>query len=300
MEKAVKKAIFPAAGLGTRFLPATKASPKEMLPIVDKPMIQYAVEEAMVSGIEEFIIITGKNKRAIEDHFDSAYELEERLKSSGKRKLLEEINKLSHVNFAYIRQKAALGLGHAILCAKPFVSDEPFAVILSDDIIDPEYPLLKEMIELYRELDCPIVALEEVPKGDVSRYGIIDGVKEGDIYRITRLIEKPSLEEAPSNLAIIGRYILTPDIFRLLEKQKLGAGGEIQLTDALQGLLKKRTIYGYPIKGKRYDAGDKLGFLKATIDMALRNPELSGPFASYILEVSKRLEKIDIGSKGLG
>lgn len=287
----VKKAIFPAAGLGTRFLPATKASPKEMLPIVDKPMIQYAVEEAIESGIEELIIITGKNKRAIEDHFDSAHELEEKLKSTGKKRLLEEINRLSHVNFAYIRQKVALGLGHAILCARPFVGNEPFAVILSDDIIDPEYHLLKEMIELYKDLDCPIVALEEVPREDVSRYGIIDGIKEGDVYRITRLVEKPSLDEAPSNLAIIGRYILTPDIFRILERQRIGAGGEIQLTDALQDLLKKRTIYGYPIKGKRYDAGDKIGFLKATIDLALKNPELSVPFASYIKEVSKRLEE---------
>jgi UTP--glucose-1-phosphate uridylyltransferase len=289
MDRMVKKAIFPAAGLGTRFLPATKASPKEMLPIVDKPMIQYAVEEAIESGIEELIIITGKNKRAIEDHFDSAHELEEKLRSTGKKRLLEEINRLSHVNFAYIRQKVALGLGHAILCARPFVGNEPFAVILSDDIIDPAYHLLKEMIELYKDLDCPIVALEEVPREDVSRYGIIDGIKEGDVYRITRLVEKPSLDEAPSNLAIIGRYILTPDIFRILERQRVGAGGEIQLTDALQDLLKKRTIYGYPIKGKRYDAGDKIGFLKATIDLALKNPELSVPFASYIKEVSKRL-----------
>lgn len=292
MERMVKKAIFPAAGLGTRFLPATKASPKEMLPIVDKPMIQYAVEEAIKSGIEEFIIITGKNKRAIEDHFDSAYELEEKLKSTGKKKLLEEINKLSQVNFAYIRQRIALGLGHAILCARAFVGDEPFAVILSDDIIDPDYHLLKEMIDSYGDLDCPIVALEEVPRQEVSRYGIIEGIKEGDIFRITRLVEKPSLEEAPSNLAIIGRYILTPDIFKILERQRIGAGGEIQLTDALQELLKKRTIYGYPIKGRRYDAGDKLGFLKATIDLALKNPELSRPFASYILEVSKRLEEL--------
>lgn len=292
MERIVKKAIFPAAGLGTRFLPATKASPKEMLPIVDKPMIQYAVEEAIESGIEEFIIITGKTKRAIEDHFDSAYELEERLKNTGKKKLLEEINKLSHVNFAYIRQRVALGLGHAILCARPFVGDEPFAVILSDDIIDPEYPLLREMIGYYEELDCPIVALEEVPRQEVSRYGIIEGTKEGEVYRITRLVEKPSLDEAPSNLAIIGRYILTPDIFKVLERQRIGAGGEIQLTDALQELLKKRTIYGYPIKGKRYDGGDKLGFLKATVDLALKNPELSRPFASYIREVSRRLEEI--------
>jgi UTP--glucose-1-phosphate uridylyltransferase len=289
VEYRVKKAILPAAGLGTRFLPATKASPKEMLPIVDKPMIQYAVEEAIGCGIEEFVIITGKNKRAIEDHFDSAYELEEKLKISGKKKLLEEINKLSHINFAYIRQRVALGLGHAILCAKPFVKDEPFAVILSDDIIDPEYHLLSEMVKIYEELDCPVIALEEVPESEVSRYGIIDGVQEGDVFRITSLVEKPKQENAPSNLAIIGRYILTPDIFRILERQKLGAGGEIQLTDALRELLKKRSIYGYRIKGKRYDAGDKVGFLKATIDLALKNPEVSEPIRAYLLDIAERL-----------
>lgn len=291
MEHKIKKAILPAAGLGTRFLPATKASPKEMLPIVDKPMIQYAVEEAINCGIEEFIIITGKHKRAIEDHFDSAYELEEKLKNSGKKKLLEEINKLSHINFAYIRQRVALGLGHAIRCAKPFVKDEPFVVILSDDVIDPDYHLLRKMIKVYEETDCPVIALEEVPASDVSKYGIIDGALEGDVYKIKDLVEKPKKGEAPSNLAIIGRYILTPDIFRILEKQDIGAGGEIQLTDALRALLKKRSIYGYLIKGKRYDAGDKFGFLKATVDMALKNPEVSGPFSDYIREVAARISK---------
>lgn len=291
MEHKIKKAILPAAGLGTRFLPATKASPKEMLPIVDKPMIQYAVEEAINCGIEEFIIITGKHKRAIEDHFDSAYELEEKLKNSGKKKLLEEINKLSHINFAYIRQRVALGLGHAILCAKPFVKDEPFVVILSDDVIDPDYHLLRKMIKVYEETDCPVIALEEVPASDVSKYGIIDGALEGDVYKIKDLVEKPKKGEAPSNLAIIGRYILTPDIFRILEKQDIGAGGEIQLTDALRALLKKRSIYGYLIKGKRYDAGDKFGFLKATVDMALKNPEVLEPFSDYIREVAARIPK---------
>lgn len=285
----IKKAILPAAGLGTRFLPATKASPKEMLPIVDKPMIQYAVEEAISCGIEDLIIITGKNKRAIEDHFDSAYELEERLKSDGKKKLLEEINKLSHINFAYIRQRVALGLGHAILCAKPFVKDEPFAVLLSDDIIEPDYNLLRDMVRIYEEVDCPVIALEEIPRKEVYRYGVIDGVLEGDIYKINNLVEKPKVEKSPSNLAIIGRYILTPDIFRILEKQKAGAGGEIQLTDALRELLKKRSIYGFLSKGKRYDAGDKLGFLKATIDVALKNPDVSEPFREYIFEVAARL-----------
>ena len=289
MEYRVKKAIFPAAGLGTRFLPATKASPKEMLPLVDKPMIQYAVEEAIACGIEDIIIITGKTKRAIEDHFDSAYELEEKLKITGKKKLLEEINKLSDINFAYIRQRAALGLGHAILCAKPFVKDEPFAVILSDDVIDPDYHLLKEMIAISQEADCPVIALEEVPESAVSRYGIIAGEREGDVYRITSLVEKPKREDAPSNLAIIGRYILTPDLFRILERQKAGAGGEIQLTDALRELLKKRTIYGYRIKGRRYDAGDKLGFLKATVDLALKSPEVAEPFNAYIRAVAVRL-----------
>lgn len=291
----VKKAILPAAGLGTRFLPATKASPKEMLPIVDKPMIQYAVEEAISCGIEDFIVITGKNKRAIEDHFDSAYELEEKLRNSGKKKLLDEINKLSHANFAYIRQRVALGLGHAILCAKPFVRDEPFAVILSDDIIDPDYRLLKEMIRVYTETDCPVIALEEVPKAEVFKYGIIDGSREGEIFKIRDLVEKPKPEEAPSNLAIIGRYILTPDLFKILERQKAGAGGEIQLTDALRELLKKRTIYGFLIKGRRYDAGDKLGFLKATIDLGLKNPEVSEGLRAYIKEVSARINSADAG-----
>ncbi|MCL4492396.1 MAG: UTP--glucose-1-phosphate uridylyltransferase GalU [Nitrospirae bacterium] len=289
MRRSIKKAIFPAAGLGTRFLPATKASPKEMMPIVDKPLIQYAVEEAISCGIEEFIIITGKHKRAIEDHFDSAYELEEKLRTAGKKKLLEEINKLSHINFAYIRQRVALGLGHAILCAQPFVQEEPFAVILSDDVIDPDYFLLKEMIRVYDELKCPVIALEEVPQSEVSRYGVIDGVLDGDVYRIKDLVEKPKPDAAPSNLAIIGRYLLTPDIFDVLGKQRPGAGGEIQLTDALRGLLNRRVIYGYLAKGTRYDAGDKLGYIKATVDFALKNKELSGDFKSFLIDKIKRL-----------
>lgn len=290
MKSTIKKAILPAAGLGTRFLPATKASPKEMLPIVDKPQIQYAVEEAMSCGIEEFIIITGKHKRAIEDHFDSAYELEEKLKNTGKNKLLAEINKLSHINFAYIRQKVALGLGHAILCAKPFVKDEPFAVILSDDVIEPEYPLLKEMIKIYEKKKCPVIALEEVPTSEVHRYGIVNGKSEGNVYKIKSMVEKPAPDKAPSNLAIIGRYILTPEIFKTLQKQKPGAGGEIQLTDALKSLVKKTPIYGYIIKDKRYDAGDKLGYLKATVDFALKNRELSGDFKKYLIEKVKKLK----------
>ena len=240
MRKKIRKALFPAGGLGTRFLPATKASPKEMLPIVDKPMIQYAVEEAITCNIEEFIIITGKYKRAIEDHFDSAYELEENLRKMDKKKLLDEITKLNHLNFAYVRQRAALGLGHAILCARPFVKDEPFAVLLSDDVIEPEETLLRDMLGLYEKLGCPILALEEVPMTEIHKYGVIEGKPCGKgVYKISDLVEKPAREKAPSNLAIIGRYILTPQIFGVLEKLPPGRGGEIQLTDGLKKLLKK-------------------------------------------------------------
>jgi UTP--glucose-1-phosphate uridylyltransferase len=291
MPDVLKKAIFPAAGLGTRFLPATKASPKEMMPIVDKPMIQYGVEEAISCGLKEIVIITGKHKRSIEDHFDYAFELEEKLRKSGKKKLIEELNRLNKIKIGYIRQGYALGLGHAIACARPFVNDEPFAVILSDDIIDPEETLLKEMVELYKRLKSPILALEKVPVSEIHRYGVIGGVKEWDgVYRIDTLVEKPSAESAPSDMAIIGRYILTPDIFGILEKSKPGKGGEIQLTDAIAKLLKKRPVYGYLFKGKRYDAGDKFGYLKATVHFALKNPELSGQFKSHILEVARKLK----------
>jgi len=291
MGQVVRKAILPAGGLGTRFLPATKASPKEMLPIVDKPMIQYAVEEAKACGIDEFIIITGKHKRAIEDHFDAAFKLEESLKKSGKKKLLEEINRLSHLNFAYIRQREALGLGHALSRAKPFVRDEPFAVLLSDDIIDPDDTLLRDMIHLYKELKSPVLAIEKVPLSDISRYGVISGKRVKDnVYRINDLVEKPPAENAPSDMAIIGRYILTPDLFEILESLKPGKGGEIQLTDALSGLLKSRAIYGYLFTGKRYDAGDKVGYLKATIDLALKNPNVSKQLKEYIFTVTERLQ----------
>ncbi len=291
MPNSIKKAIFPAAGLGTRFLPATKASPKEMLPIVDKPMIQYGVEEAISCGLKEIVIITGKHKRSIEDHFDYAFELEEKLKKSGKKKLIAEINRLNKIKIGYIRQGYALGIGHAISCARPFVNDEPFAVILSDDIIDPGDTLLKDMVELYKKLKSPILALEKVPVSEIHRYGVIGGVKEWDgVYRLDTLIEKPSAESAPSDLAIIGRYILTPDIFEILEKSRPGKGGEIQLTDAIAKLLKERPVYGYLFKGKRYDAGDKFGYLKATVDFALKNPDLSGPFKSYILDVARKLK----------
>ena len=289
MTTTISKAIFPAAGLGTRFLPATKASPKEMLPIVDTPLIQYGVEECVRCGIHEFIIITGKNKRAIEDHFDSAFELEEKLKSTGKQKMLEVINKLQEIKFAYIRQREALGLGHAILCAKPFVKDEPFVVILSDDLLDPDSTVLKEMMSIYEQKKSPVIAVEDVPRADVQRYGIIDGKMHDGVYEISDLVEKPKPENAPSTKGIIGRYILTPDIFDILEKQKPGAGGEIQLTDALRTLVKKRPIYGYDIKGRRYDAGDKLGYLKATVDFALRNKELAADFRKFLIERVKTL-----------
>ena len=290
MSKNIRKAIFPAAGLGTRFLPATKASPKEMLPIVDKPMIQYGIEEVISCNIKEIVIITGKNKRSIEDHFDYAFELEAKLKKSGKQKLIREINRLSRISIAYIRQGYALGLGHAISCARPFVKEEPFAVVLSDDIIDPEDTLLKDMVRLYKRLESPILALEKVPAAEIHRYGVIDGVHEGGgVYRINNLVEKPRVEDAPSDLAIIGRYILTPDIFDILAKLKPGKGGEIQLTDAIGVQLKKRPVYGFLFHGKRYDAGDKLGYLKATVNFALRNGDLSAQFRSYILEVAKEL-----------
>jgi UTP--glucose-1-phosphate uridylyltransferase len=291
MKRVVKKAILPAGGLGTRFLPATKASPKEMLPIVDKPMIQYAVEEAQACGIEEFIIISGKHKRAIEDHFDSAFKLEENLKKSGKKILLEEISRLNHLHFAYIRQREPLGLGHAISCAAPFMKEEPFAVLLSDDIIDPEEHLLSDMIGLFRELDSPILALEKVPASEVHRYGVVKAEKQKDnVFRIEGLVEKPAPSHAPSNMAIIGRYILTADIFPVLERVEPGKGGEIQLTDALSGLLKKRPIYGYLFDGRRYDAGDKVGYLKATVDLALKNQQVSEPFKAYLLDMAGRLK----------
>jgi UTP--glucose-1-phosphate uridylyltransferase len=292
MEGLIRKALLPAGGLGTRFLPATKASPKEMLPIVDKPMIQYAIEEAQACGIEDFIIITGKHKRAIEDHFDSAFKLEESLKKSGKKRLLEEINRLSQLNFAYIRQREALGLGHAISCAKPFVRDEAFAVLLSDDIIDPGDHLLRDMIHLYKEFDSPILALQKVPRSEADKYGIVDGVKvRENVFRINNLVEKPQPVSAPSDMAIIGRYILTSDIFDVLESAAPGKGGEIQLTDALYRLLKKRQIYGFLFTGKRYDAGDKVGYLKATVDLALTNPQVSEQFKQYLVEVADRIKK---------
>lgn len=280
----VKKAIFPAAGLGTRFLPATKASPKEMLPLVDKPLIQYVVEEAIASGIEEIIIITGRGKRAIEDHFDISYELENVLKEKGNTKSLAEIQKISNmVDICYVRQKEALGLGHAILCAKNLVRDEPFAVLLGDDIIDSEVPVLKQMLEIYNKYGASVIAVQEVDRSQVSGYGIIKAVPIADgVYKIYDMVEKPSIEDAPSNLAIIGRYILAPEIIGLLEKTEPGRGKEIQLTDALRELVKTMPVYGYKFQGKRYDAGDKLGFLQATVEIGLKNEEFGESFRNYL------------------
>lgn len=284
MLKKITKAVIPAAGLGTRFLPATKASPKEMLPIVDKPMIQYAVEEAEKCGIKEIVIITGKSKRAIEDHFDSAWELEENLKKKGKQQLLQEIKQLDHLQLAYIRQRAPLGLGHAILCARPFVKNEPFAVLLSDDIIDPEDNLLGQMMDFYERYQATILALQRVPKAEIHRYGIISGEEvDKNLFKITDMIEKPKASAAPSDIAIIGRYILTPEIFGLIESTPPGKGGEIQLTDALKAILRDGTVYGYLFEGKRYDAGDKLGYLKATVELALKNQVVKDQFKKYLL-----------------
>ncbi len=284
MNKLITKAVFPAAGLGTRFLPATKASPKEMMPLVDKPLIQYVVEEAVSSGIDQIVLITGRGKRAIEDHFDVAFELEEDLKAKGKHKLLSEVQRIANlVTFCYIRQKQALGLGHAVLTAKRIVGDEAFAVLLGDDIIDAGVPALKQMMDVYKRYPSTILAIQKVPKSQTQHYGIIDGKRlEDGVYLVKDLVEKPSPHEAPSNLAIIGRYILTPEIFSSLENTKPGKGGEIQLTDGLRLLMNKQPIYAYEFHGKRHDAGDKLGFLKATVEFGLKNKEFGEEFKSYL------------------
>ena len=288
MQKEISKAVFPAAGLGTRFLPATKASPKEMLPLVDKPLIQYVVEEAVASGIEEVILITGRGKRAIEDHFDVAFELEEDLKAKGKHHLLSEIQRIADlVTFCYIRQKKALGLGHAVLTARRVVGDEPFAVLLGDDIIDSKVPALKQMMDVYKRYPATILAIQKVPRSQTQHYGIIDAKKiEDGVYLVKDLVEKPSADEAPSNLAIIGRYILTPEIFGALEQTRPGKGGEIQLTDGLRLLMQKQPIYAYEFQGVRHDAGDKLGFLKATVEFALKNREFGEAFRNYLKKLT--------------
>ncbi|MDF2065848.1 UTP--glucose-1-phosphate uridylyltransferase GalU [Bacillus sp. Cr_A10] len=280
----IKKAVIPAAGFGTRFLPATKALPKEMLPIVDKPNLQYIIEEAIASGIEDIIIVTGRNKKSMEDHFDKSIELELLLKKTGKLELLETVENISNlVDIHYMRQKEPLGLGHAILCTKKFIGNEPFAVLLPDDIIDAEVPALKQMINKYEQVESSILGVNEVPTEDVNKYGIVDySEAENDLFSVKRLVEKPAIENAPSNQAIVGRYILTPGIFEELEKVQPDAKGEIQLTDAIDSLLTKESIYSYIFEGKRYDVGDKFGFLQATFDFALKRDDLKEPLLAYL------------------
>ncbi len=282
----VKKAVFPVAGLGTRFLPATKASPKEMLPLIDKPLVQYVVEEAVAAGIEQILFVTGRSKRAIEDHFDISFELEALLYDKGKDAELSQVRDIAElVNIFYVRQKHALGLGHAILCAKEFIGSEPFAVLLGDDIIDGEKPCLAQLLDVYRKYRGPVVALEQVPMEHISSYGCVKANQISErVFEVTDLVEKPKREEAPSDLAIIGRYVLTPEIFPILEKQEPGKGGEIQLTDAILKLSKEEAIYGCRFEGIRHDCGDKLGFLKATVDMALKREEFNEEFKKFLEE----------------
>ncbi len=292
--KRIRKAVIPAAGFGTRFLPATKATPKEMLPIVDKPTIQYIVEEALESGIEDILIISGHAKRAIEDHFDSTPILEENLKAKGKTDLLKMVQEISEINVHYIRQKHMRGLGDAILCARAFVDNEPFAVLLGDDVVynpKPQPPALKQLMDMYTQTGATILGCQKVPKEKVSSYGIVAGeptINE-QLMKVSDMIEKPSVEEAPSQMAVLGRYIITPDVFEVLQNTKPGKGGEIQLTDALRVMAKRENVYAYNFTGKRYDVGDKLGFLKATVEFALRRDDLSADFSSYLKDITKNL-----------
>ncbi len=283
----VRKAIIPAAGLGTRFLPATKAQPKEMLPIVDKPTIQYIVEEAVASGIEDIMIITGRSKRAIEDHFDKSYELESELEKSGKEELLNLVQGISQmVNIHYIRQKEPRGLGHAILCAKSFIGNEPFAVLLGDDVVDAKTPCLKQMIDIYNEYKTSILGVQKVPDEDVAKYGIVNCIHVEDrVYKVKDMIEKPKTEDAPTNIAILGRYIITNKIFQCLENTAPGAGGEIQLTDALKQLSKTEAMYAYDFIGRRYDVGNRMGFLEATVEFALKRDDLKDNFKAYLKKI---------------
>ena len=281
----ITKAVFPVAGMGTRFLPATKASPKEMLPIVDKPLIQYAVEEAVAAGITELIFVTGRSKRAIEDHFDKAYEMEAELEVRGKTKLLELLRGITppNVTCVYIRQAEALGLGHAVLCARQVVGNEPFAVLLADDLLDGEPPVLKQMVDLYAHYHSSVIGVQDVPREETSQYGIVDAKGlEDRIYKINNIVEKPRPEEAPSTLGVVGRYILTQSIFKHLEKVQAGAGGEIQLTDGIASLLKQEQVLAYKYRGTRYDCGSKIGYLKATVQFALKHPEVNGDFRTYL------------------
>jgi UTP--glucose-1-phosphate uridylyltransferase len=287
MTMRVRKAVFPAAGLGTRFLPATKAQPKEMLPLVDKPIIQYGVEEAVAAGCDQIIIVTGRGKQAIEDHFDVSYELEKMLEERGKTELLQIVRQISDlIHIAYVRQKEALGLGHAVLTARELVGDEAFAVLLADDVIDAEVPCLKQLMNVFEKTQCSVLATQVVEGPGISAYGVLEAKlvpgSNGKLYEVTGLVEKPRPEDAPSNLAVIGRYLLTPGVFATLSDLKAGAGGELQLTDGLKQLLKKEKIYGYVFDGRRHDTGDKLGFLKATVEFALKRPDLGGPLKQYL------------------
>src|SRR3954452_25469507 len=293
MSAKVRKAVFPAAGLGTRFLPATKASPKEMLPLVDKPLIQYGVEEAVQSGLQHIVIVTGRGKSSIEDHFDVSFELEYLLESKKKLDMLAQVRGISDmIDVSYVRQKEALGLGHAVLRSKELVGNEPFAVVLSDDVIDAEIPCMRQLLDIYEYFGASVLALMEVPRESISAYGVVDAEpvahngSRDRLYRIRNMVEKPKASEAPSNLAIIGRYVLTPEIFPSIEAVQPGSGGEIQLTDGLRHLLRNRPIYGYKFDGTRYDAGDKLGFLKATVEFALKRYDLGGPFREYLQNMS--------------
>jgi UTP--glucose-1-phosphate uridylyltransferase len=292
----VKKAIIPAAGLGTRFLPATKAQPKEMLPIVDKPTIQYIIEEAVASGIEDIIIVTGRGKRAIEDHFDKSYELEETLAKKGKYDQLNEVQGISKLaNIHYIRQKEPLGLGHAISCASRFIGNEPFAVLLGDDIVhSPSNPCLKQLIDVYERYNSSVIGVKEVPKQDVSKYGVISYNQnrfDDGVYHLNDLVEKPRVEDAPSNYAIMGRYLLRPEIFEILKNQAPGAGGEIQLTDAIKKLNEIQMVVGYEFEGERHDVGDKFGFIKATLDYALEREDLRSSVLAYLETLTEKIEK---------
>jgi UTP--glucose-1-phosphate uridylyltransferase len=287
MAMRVRKAVFPAAGLGTRFLPATKAQPKEMLPLVDKPIIQYGVEEALASGCDQIIIITGRGKQAIEDHFDVSYELEKMLEERKKTDLLKIVRGISDmIHVAYVRQKEALGLGHAVLMARELVGNEPFAVLLADDIIASQTPCLKQMIEVFNQTQSSVIAIQIIQGEAISAYGVLDAKPadgfDGRLYEIRNMVEKPKLEDAPSDLAVIGRYVLTPTVFETLAETKAGVGGELQLTDGMRALLKREKMYGYVFEGKRHDAGDKLGFLKATIEFALKRKDLGGPLREYL------------------
>ncbi|WP_018086327.1 UTP--glucose-1-phosphate uridylyltransferase GalU [Desulfurispora thermophila] len=286
----IRKAIIPAAGLGVRFLPATKAQPKEMLPIVDKPTIQYIIEEAVNSGIEDILIITGRHKRAIEDHFDKSPDLEAHLSSKSKWDLLDIVRQISEMaEICYVRQKEPLGLGHAVYCARKYVGDEPFAVLLGDDVIASPVPCLRQMLDLYDETGASVIAVQEVAPSDVSKYGILDAVPERSrVYRVRDLVEKPPADQAPSRLAIMGRYVLTPRIFDILAETRPGAGGEIQLTDALRGLVREQPMYGLAYHGKRYDVGDKLGYLQATVEFALQREDLGEQFRQYLQELLAR------------